>query len=235
MKKVLVAAVGALAFSAVPATFASIQVAGIVHVGSQSQSLAFSSLGSGTYEAAAGSLGGVTWGPILAQTTGSALSTSFFQIDNTNSGSAKSVFTVSESGLTSSTAFQSMQPTGSISVTGATSSDTVDFNSLVQNGSSTIIGLQDSGALSLNTTNPYSPSSSVAYDSTGMNLTPSSTTVEISDTWTLNMGGGVLANFGGMVTNLQTTTVITPEPAALAIFGLGALALGLGARRRVIR
>jgi hypothetical protein len=235
MKKALFAAVGTFALAAVPATYASIQLTGSVTVGNQTQTLTFSSIGSGSYDASPGSVGGVSWGPIVAQTTGSALSTGFFQIDNQNTGSVNAVFTVTETGLSSATAFKSMQPTGSISVTGATSSDTVDFNSLVQNSKSSIIGIQDSGPLELNTTTPYAPSSSVAYDSKGLNLTPASSTVMVSNTWTLDIGSGVVANMGGMVTNLQTTTVITPEPASLALFGLGAAAGVLGLRRRITR
>lgn len=232
MNKILSTAIGILALSAAPAAFASVQVSGTVQVGANSQSLVFTSVSSGTYSAASGSLDGFSWGPLMASTSGSALSTSFFSVSNGSGSKGTVAFTVTESGVTGSS-YRSIQSTGSASATGATSSDTIDFNSTVTNSGGNVIGMEDSGAMSLNTTNPYSPSSSVAYNTTGANLVPVSPTINVSNMWTLDVANGVSANFGGVVTNLQTTTVVTPEPASAALLGLGVLVGVVGLRRRI--
>ena len=232
MKKTLFAALGAFALAMVPATYANVQVSGMVTVGTIFQPLSFISLGSGSYESGAGNLAGISWGQIMVQRSNTELSTSFFQIDNSNSSNVTAEFNVSSGGLSSASAFRSMQPTGSISVNGATDSNTVDFSSLVQNSSGITVGSENSTPLALNTTNPYTPSSSVSYNANGINLTEPTSTVNVTNTWTLSIGSGVVADYGGMVTNLQTASVITPEPASLAFLGIGAAGSLIGLRRR---
>lgn len=232
VKIVMSAAIGVVALAFAPSAFASIQISGQVQVGAQSQTITFTSAGSGTYTASSGSLDGISWGPLIASTSGNALSTSFFSVVNGSGSNATAIFSVTESDITGST-YKSMQATGSASATGATSADTIDFNSQVTNSGNTVIGMEDSGALQLNSAMPYTPSSSVAYNAGGVNLNPVSPTIDVTNTWTLDVANGVMANFGGVVTNLQTTSIVTPEPASLALFGLGSVGALVGLRRRV--
>ncbi len=189
--------------------------------------------GAGAYAALPGSFGGFSWGGIVEQIGSSQVTTSLTSVTTTNSGNNTITFAVSDSGI-SGTGIVSMQSSGGVTATGATSLQTADLNGSVYSTSSTLIGSDDSGSLSMNSaTNPVTPSSSVPFNSPGMNLTSSSITLTVTNSLALTLAPGSSLTGGLLTTNLDTTAVTTPEPATLGLFAVGGLALlAVGRRNR---
>jgi len=237
MKKsiVLVMASVGLAALAAPAAFATPTM--VVTVGSSHQNVTLTSaaaiLGAGTYIAAPGSFDGFSYGGVVVSTSGYTLQTQFSGVTDTTSGSADISFAVTNDYSTggNSTNFRSMQTSGSATATNASSSQTIDFNGMVSPGGGSSTS-QDSGALPLNSPTPVLPSSSTSYDLAGVNLNTPSSSVSVTNTWTVSLSSVSMVNGGIMVTNLSTSSVVTPEPAALALLGLGGAVALLGLRRR---
>ena len=193
--------------------------------------------GAGAYAALPGSFGGFSWGGIVEQIGSSQVTTNLTSVTTTNPGNNKITFAVSDSGI-SGIGIVSMQSSGGVTATGATSLQTADLNGSVYSTSSTLIstliGSDDSGSLSMNSaTNPVTPSSSVPFNSPGMNLTSSSITLTVTNSLALTLAPGSSLTGGLLTTNLDTTAVTTPEPATLGLFAVGGLALlAVGRRNR---
>lgn len=220
----------------VPSVFATPSM--VITVGSATQSVTLQNVssvfGAGTYAAGSGSFDGFNYGGVLVTASGSSLQTQFGSVTDTNSTPSSISFAITQSGFStgsSSSNFRSMQISGSVTATSATSSQTADFAGMVSpsSGSSTT---QDSGALALNMNPGVLPSSSADYNTGGVNLLTPSETVSITNTYSFNLDSSAMVNGGLLVTNLSTSTVVTPEPASLgllAVAGAGAL---VGLRRR---
>lgn len=190
--------------------------------------------GTGTYAAAAGSFDNFDYGGVLVTVSGSALQTQFGSVTDASGTITPITFAITQTGFSTgsnNSNFRSMQISGSATATDASSAQMIDFNGMVSPtaGSSTS---QDSGALPLNTAPGVSPSSSVDYNTNGINLATPSNTVSITNSYTLDLNSSAMVNGGLLVTNLSTSTVITPEPAALALLSLGGVVALLSLRRR---
>ena len=196
------------------------------------------SLGGGAYAASPGTVGGFTWGRIdLNVSSGSydQLALQVNSVANSNpqvSTNATITFSASESGLSASpNSFLSIQGSGSVTATGATSSQTADIFGSAVAGSGTV-GIQNSGALSLKPSPGY-PSTSVGYTSLGQNLSAYTGTLTLNTSTSLTIDSGMRVNGTDAVMNLNTTTVGTPEPATMGLFAVGGLALLAMGRRRM--
>ncbi|MGC8625641.1 MAG: PEP-CTERM sorting domain-containing protein, partial [Phycisphaerae bacterium] len=60
----------------------------------------------------------------------------------------------------------------------------------------------------------------------------SSSTLTVTNTLTLALNPATTLTAGSLTTNLDSTPITTPEPATLALFAVGGLALLVGTRRR---
>ncbi|MGC8560387.1 MAG: PEP-CTERM sorting domain-containing protein [Phycisphaerae bacterium] len=230
-----IAAIGVAALAS-PSAFATPTMT--ITVGSESTSVTLTNVstlfGSGTYAADANSFDGFNYGGVFVTASGSSLTTQFGSVTNTTVATIPVTFSITQSGFStgsSSINFKSMQISGSETTTGATNSQTVDFNGMVSptSGSSTS---QDSGALPLNTLPGVSPSSSVSYNTPGINLATPSDTVSVTNSYTFDLNSNATVKGGLLVTNLSTASVITPEPASLGLLGLGGAVALFGLRRR---
>ena len=230
-----IAAIGVAALAS-PSAFATPTMT--ITVGSASTSMTLTSVsslfGAGTYAAGASSFDGFNYSGVFVTVSGSSLSTQFGSITDTSGATTPIKFSVTQSGFSTganSTDFQSMQISGSVTSTGATNSQTIDFNGMVS-PTSGLSTSQDSGVLDPNTLPGVSPSSSVSYNTPGINLATPSNTVSVTNSYTLDLNSGSVVNGGLLVTNLSTASVITPEPASLGLLGLGGAVALLGLRRR---
>ncbi len=193
-----------------------------------------STFGAGSYAAAAGTFDGFAYGGVLVTTSGDAMQTQFSSVSDTTSGPGAISFTVTDSGFTTgspSINFASMQVSGSATATNATNNQTIDFNG----NAAPLSGLstsQNSGALSLNTNPGVFPSSSTVYNTSGINLNTPSPTASITNKWTLDLSPSSVVNGGLLATNLSTSSVVVPEPAAIGLLGIGGAVAMLGFRRR---
>lgn len=192
-------------------------------------------LGSGTYGIGSHSLGGFTWGGVIAHVGTNQFTVDVSSVSNGNSGSSNSMisFAITQTGF-SGTGIVSMQASGGTTATNASNLQTVDFNASASSPSpAVLLGSQDSGTLGLNSPVPAIPSSSVAFSPLhGVNLTGSSSTLTLTNTLTLEINPASSLNAGSLTTNLSSASVPTPEPATLALFAAGGLALLAGTRRR---
>ncbi len=194
-------------------------------------------LGSGTYGIGSQTLDGFTWGGVIAHVGATQFTVDVSSVSNSNSGNSNGMisFAVTQDGF-SGTGIASLQATGGTTATNASDHQTVDFNGSAYAPTTpnpTLLGQQDSGVIGMNSVVPASPSSSVAFSPlTGVNLSGSSSTLNLTDTLTLEMNPATYLNAGSLTTNLSDSSVPTPEPATLAIFAVGGLALLAGARRR---
>ncbi len=189
-------------------------------------------LGAGSYAALPGTFDGFSWGGILEKIGSTQVTTNLTSVSTSNSGNNTINFAVSASGI-SGTGIVSMQSSGGVTATDASSLQTADLNGSVYSAALVLLGRQDSGSLPMNSaSNPMMPSSSVAFNSSGMNLTGSSATLTVTNSLALTLDPSSSLTGGLLTTNLGTTTVTTPEPATVALFALGGLALLVGARRR---
>lgn len=231
-------AIAAFALSALvaPAAFATPTM--VITVGAATQNVTLQStatlLGAGTYAAQAGSFDGFSYGGVFVTVSNGSLQTQFGSVTDSTQNPPAISFAVTQTGFTtgsSSTNFESMQISGSATSTNATSNQTIDFNGMVS-PSSGLPTSQDSGALGLNTTIPYTASSSLGYNTLGTSLTTPSTSVSVTNTWTLNLSNSSMVNGGLLVTNLSTSTVVVPEPAAIGLFGIGGAIALFGLSRR---
>lgn len=209
-----------------------------ISVGSASTTVTLTSVstlfGAGTYAAAASSFDEFDYGGVFVTVSGSSLSTQFGSVTDTSGATTPITFSITENGLStgsSSINFKSMQISGSATSTGATNSQAIDFSGMVS-PTSGLSTSQDSGALALNTLPGVSPSSSVSYNTSGVNLATPSDTVSVTNSYTLDLNSNAVVNGGLLVTNLSTASVITPEPASLGLLGLGGAVALLGLRRR---
>ena len=206
-----------------------------VTVGNQTVNPTETPLGSGTYFFAASTnpVGGFSWGGALVQVnaTTNQFTVDLSTVTNGNSGTSNATISfIAEESISDPTA-ASMQASGSAIATDATYQQTVDFNSSVTSSIP-----RDSGPLGLNSAlMPASPSSAVAYSSVGANLSPSSGELTVINTITLAINPATSLNTSSLVTNISNTSVTTPEPATLALFAVGGLALLTVGRRRKSR
>ncbi len=230
--------IAAFALSALVAPVAFATPTMVITVGTATQDVTLQStaglLGAGTYVAPAGTFDGFSYSGVLATVANDSLQTQFGSVTDSTQNPPAISFAVTQTGYatgSSNTNFTSMQISGSATSTDATSNQTIDFNGMVapSTGSSTS---QDSGALALNTTSPYTPSSSLGYNIAATNLITPSTSVSVTNTWTLNLSSSSAVNGGLLVTNLSTSTVVTPEPAAIGLLGIGGAVALFGLRRR---
>ena len=240
MKTATLFGIAAMGMAAAGATNAFATPVLQVTVGSQTATPSVTTLGSDTYFFAASTtpLGGFSWGGVLAQVNAA---TNQFTVDlttvtNGNTGNSNGTISfIAEENISDPNA-QSMQAAGATIATGATSNQTVDFNSSVVSSIPSTLAFQDSGAMGLNsTTSPVPTSSSVSYTSTGANLAAFSGELTVINTITLSINPGSSLNSGGLVTNISNTAVPTPEPATLALFAVGGLALLAAGRRHKSR
>ena len=211
-----------------------------VTVGSHTANPTVTPLGSGSHFFAASTapVGGFSWGGVLAQVNAA---TNQFTVDlssvtNGNSGNSNGTISfIAEENISDPNA-QSMQAAGATIATGATPNQTVDFNSSVVSSIPSTLASRDSGAMGLNSiSSPTSPSSSTAYSSTGANLASFSGNLTVMNTITLSINPGASLTSGGLTTNISNTAVPTPEPATLALFAMGGLALLAAGRRNKSR
>ncbi len=190
-------------------------------------------LGAGTYGALPGSLDGFSWGGILLETPTGAnqFTLNLTSVSNGNLSTGTITFVASNS-ISDPTA-QSMQPSGGATASNATSFQTVDFNSSVYSSTPTLLASRDSGVLGLNSpTNPTFPNSSVPFNSPGANLGTFSGNLTLDNTITLSLNPAASLTGGLLTDSLSNSAIPTPEPATLALFAVGGLALLAGARRR---
>ena len=207
-----------------------------VTVGSNTATPAVTVLGSGTYYFAASTtpVGGFSWDSgwmqVNAPTNQFALTLN--TVTNGNSGgSNKTINFIAEENISDPNAL-SMQAAGTAIGTNATSNQTVDFNSSVTSNIPSVLAFQDSGVMALNpVSSPTSPSHSVSYNSTGANLAAFSGELTIINQITLSLNPTASLTSGSLVTNISNSAVTTPEPATLALFAVGGLALLAVGRR----
>lgn len=192
-------------------------------------------LGAGAYAALPGTFGGFSWGGILEQIGSTQITTNLTSVSTTNSGNNTITFAVSDSGI-SGAGMLSMQSSGGVTATNATYLQTADLNGSVYSSSSALLGSEDSGSLPMNfANNPMTPSSSVPFNSHGMNLTGSSSTLTVTNSLALTLDPTSSLTGGLLTTNLNATAVSTPEPATLGLFAVGGLALLAVGRRNKSR
>ena len=240
MKTATLFGIAAMGMAAVGATNAFATPVIQVTVGNHTATPTVTALGSGTYYFAASTtpVGGFSWGGGLAlvNATTNQFTVDLTTVTNGNSGNSNaSISFVGEESISDLNAM-SMQAAGATIATGATSNQTVDFNSSVVSQIPSTLAYQDSGALGLNSmTSPVSPSSSISYNSVGANLAAFSGQLTIINTITLSINPGSSLNSGSLVTNISDTAVTTPEPATLALFAVGGLALLTVGRRNKSR
>ncbi len=232
--KFLSVGIAAIGVSALASPSASATPSMTISVGSLSTGVTLTDLGSGTYAASAGTFDGFNYGGTLITVSDTSLTTQFGSVTDTSGTTAPITFSIMQSGFSTGSSnldFESMQISGSATATNASNVQTINFNGMVSptSGSSTS---QDSGALPLNTLPGVSPSSSVGYNTNGVNLNTPDGTVSITNTYTLDLNSSAMLNGGLLVTNLSTSAVTTPEPASLGFLGLGGAVALLGLRRR---
>ncbi len=192
-------------------------------------------LGAGSYVALPGNFGGFSWGGIVEQIGSTQITTNLTSVSTSNAGNNTITFAVADSGI-SGTGVVSMQSSGGVTATGASSIQTADLNGSVYSSSMTLLGSEDSGSLSMNSaSNPTLPSSSVAFNSHGVNLTGSSSTLTVTNSLAITLDPASSLTGGLVTTNLSDTAVTTPEPATLALFAVGGLALLTVGRRNKSR
>jgi hypothetical protein len=188
------------------------------------------SLGSGTYYFSASTSGTFTWGGVLAFVNAATnqFTLALSPVATTSTGT---ISFVAQEVITDPNAL-SIQASGATTATDATSNQTVDFNSAVISNIPSSLGSEDSGMLGLNSAmSPTSPSSSIAYNSNGVNLAAFSGPLTVQNTITLSLNSAASLNVGSLTTNISNTSVPTPEPATLALFAVGGLALLAAGRR----
>ena len=236
MKTATLFGIAAMGMTAVGATNAFATPVIQVTVGNHTATPTVTALGSGTYYFAASTtpVGGFSWGGGLAlvNATTNQFTVDLTTVTNGNSGNSNaSISFIGEESISDPNAM-SMQAAGATIATGATSNQTVDFNSSVVSQIPSTLAFQDSGAMGLNSmTSPVSPSSSISYNSVGANLAAFSGQLTIINTITLSINPSSSLNSGSLVTNISNTAVPTPEPATLALFAFGGLALLAAGRR----
>ena len=226
-----------MAVAGVPAAFATPTLTVTVVGTPGSDTPAFTNLsvylGPGSYGVGPGTWGGFSWNSILTHVSATQFTVDLSSVTNGNSGNSNGTitFAISDSGI-SGTNILSAQASGGTTATDASSTQTVDLNSSVYSSSMAILASQDSGAIGLNSVVPILPSSSVVYNSHGVNLSSSSSTLTVTNTFTLAMNPTTTLTAGSLTNNLNSSSVPTPEPATLALFAVGGLALLAGSRRR---
>ncbi len=191
-------------------------------------------LGSGTYGSTPGSLDGFSWGGMLLIGVSNNFKLELTSVNNGNSSTGTITFTAADT-ISDPTA-KSMQSSGGVTTYDATSAQTVDFNGSVYSSTPSLLASQDSGLLDLNSpTNPATPNSSVAFNPVpplGANLASFSGNLNIVNTLALTINPATSLTGGLLTTSLINSAVPTPEPATLALFAVGGLALLAGTRRR---
>ena len=212
-----------------------------VTVGNNTANPTVTPLGSGTYAYAYSGptpLGGFSWDPGMMVVNAATNQFTLFLNNVTNGntgGSNKTINFLAEENISDANAL-SMQAAGTTIATYATSNQTVDFNSSVTSNIPSVLAFQDSGAMGLNSaTSPTNPSSSVASSSPGANLAAFSGELTIINQITLSLNPTASLTTGSLVTNISNSAVTTPEPATLALFAVGGLALLAVGRRNKSR
>ena len=240
MKTATLFGIAAMGMAALGATNAFATPVLQVTVGSNTVTPTALSLGSGAYYFAASSapLGGFSWSGVLVQTNAATnqFTLGLTGVTNGNTGNSNATISfIAEESITDPNA-QSMQAAGTAVATGATSAQTVDFNSAIASSIPSSLGFQDSGSLGLNSVgSPTSPSSSVAYSSPGTNLGAFSGQLTVINTIALTINPSTAINPTTLVTNISDSTIPVPEPAALALFAVGGLTLLAAGRRNKAR
>jgi len=240
MKTATLFGIAAMGMAAAGATNAFATPVLQVTVGSHTATPTVTALGSGTYYFAASTtpVGGFSWGGVLAQVnaTTNQFTVDLTTVTNGNTGNSNGTISfIAEENISDPNA-QSMQAAGGTIATGATSNQTVDFNSSVVSSIPSTLAFQDSGAMGLNSmSSPTSPSSSIAYNSVGANLAAFSGELTVINTVTLSINPSASLTSGSLTTNISNTAVPTPEPATLALFAVGGLALLAAGRRNKSR
>ncbi len=195
---------------------------------------------SGTYYFAPSTtaLGGFSWGGAIVQVNPvtNQFTLDLTTVTNGNTGASNgTIIFLAEENISDPSAL-SIQASGTAIGTSATSNQTVDFNSSVTSNIPTVLAFQDPGAMEFNSmTSPSNTSSSVNYNSTGANLAAFSGELTVINQVTLALNPTSSLTSGSLVTNISNTAVTTPEPATLALFAVGGLALLAVGRRNKSR
>lgn len=211
-----------------------------VTVGSHTATPTLVASASGTYfyAASATPLAGFSWDSGFMQVNAATnqFTLTLNTVTNGNTGSSNgTIMFLAEENISDPSAL-SMQASGTAIGTSVTSNQTVDFNSSVTSNIPTVLASRDPGAMEFNSmTSPSNTSSSVNYSSTGANLAAFSGELTVINQITLALNPTSSLSSGSLVTNISNTAVTTPEPATLALFAVGGLALLAVGRRNKSR
>ncbi len=207
-----------------------------VTVGSYSANPSFISLGSGNYYTGPSQVGGVSWGDITAAasdpTSSGAyqLSLTIHNLSNGNSGSSTVNFVASDNGFTlpANQGIGQIQANLTTNVTSGTTAESIASGGSVNSDSTTLSTISFVSATGL-----------AEYGQTGstvsINAASNIGTVTLGTSDSLTLSHGTLINSVNSVVLATPTTVTTPEPATLALFAVGGLALLAAGRRHKSR